>query len=1002
MTLPIYDPIIVKDKLPFSEDAYVELFHTCPRCMDPVPIKSGIESGVQALDRVWHREHFNCDECGDDFVDGKFFSNENKMDGRGKLPFCEGCYKTKFMPRCLGCNDHVLLDVDDVVEACGGFWHPEHFRCAKTGVVLEGDYMSHDNLPYSTDAYFECFGEKCTKCSLVIKEQAVSVLGQKWHPECFTCTSNDEPIPKNDEGQYVYFAHDLMPYCQEEYAKLFGSTCARCDKVIVSGEMEALGKAWHKECLTCEGCTRNLFLMKGGKVHQGPEEGMPYCMACYGRTFGDSCAACNFPLNPGEVPVKALDKIWHKQHFCCVQCSKSLYDESDNALEFFPTDGLPFCKECFLEFICQRCDKCGDPMRPGDDALTLQDDNGENRLFHRDCHRCVITQKPFTESDTIYMNDGYPYCEDAYKEVFADHVCSGCGDGIIGARQVALDKSWHPGHIGCASCGEELASTAIFVREEVALGGGKWPVCKSHMICKFEGLSEVGQSKLSGDQSWTDWAKRKSRARDLNEDFKTERASTIQQRTQSRSSRNENLSSALARPFSDIEQSMRESMGMASKKKQITSDASSAMEGGTAEVGKTEEAWVELKDNQGYTYYWNTVSDETSYNKPSANVEKGHGGSTVGEKGGGEGEGEGEGDGGEKVMDRGGIMWSVHPDGTGSMYYENLTAGGGTANTQWDEPPDLIKVTRLETEGKGGVSEEGGATRSSSSSSSSPAPSETWARNLNADGRASLKERASEWSQLTDDFGNLYYEHTKTNTTTWEKPIELAIVTELERLIELGELEEIEKEMEGVRKKEQEEEEEEEKEDGEGEKETSRPLSTVDETPPPLPPSDADRERGAAERAKEGGNANSHRRPSKIDVVSTMKWSANATVLDGQKGLHKQGYLKKKGAGKSMFGRKNWKVRYFVLSNGNLRYWKNESDFKSNEKPLKGCTYDTSGCVVEVDDGEKATDKYEGKSLFRVKMQNKQDESSFELPLLADSKEVREGWVNVLRMSSQS
>jgi hypothetical protein len=61
--------------------------------------------------------------------------------------------------------------------------------------------MTHDNLPYATDAYFDKFGEKCTKCNLVMKEQIVHVLGQKWHPECFTCNSSGVPIPKNDEGQ---------------------------------------------------------------------------------------------------------------------------------------------------------------------------------------------------------------------------------------------------------------------------------------------------------------------------------------------------------------------------------------------------------------------------------------------------------------------------------------------------------------------------------------------------------------------------------------------------------------------------------------------------------------------------------------------------------------------------------------------------------------------------------------------------------------------------------
>ena len=1013
--LPIYDTIMVKEKLPYNEDAYLELFHTCPRCEEPVPIKSGVESGVQALNHVWHRGCFNCDSCNDDFVDGKFFSKEDKNDGRGKMPFCEGCYKDKFMPKCLGCNDFVMLDVEPVVEACGGYWHPEHFRCAKTGKVLVGDFMSHDGLPYCPDAYYEAFGERCTKCSEVMKEQIVNVLGQKWHPECFTCTSSGVKIPKNEDGQYVYFAHELMPYCEEEYAKLFGNTCARCDQAILNDEVVALDDHWHKECLTCQSCSKNLYLAKGGKVVQGPEDGMPYCARCYGRKFGDACAACKFPVNPGEIPVKALNKIFHKEHFCCVKCHKGLYGDDDIALEFFPNEGFPFCTECFLEFLCQRCSGCGNPMKPGEDALTLQDGKGANHVYHRDCHKCVITEGTFKETDTIYMNDGFPYCEEAYKEVFADHFCSGCGDGILGARQVALDKSWHPGHIGCASCDVELASNAIFVREEAGKGGGKWPVCKDHMICKFEDLTEKGQKKLSGDKTWTDWFHKQSKARDLNEDFKMSRDSIMKGRSESMSSRTESLRSTLANPFSGFEQNMREAMGIASNKGRVGSEVSSIGDASVmTEPGKTADAWVELKDNQGYTYYWNTLSDETTYDRPEGmKIEMGHDGST---EGGEEKEKEG------KIMrDRHGSTWSVHADADGHNYYENVDKG----ITQWELPADIVEE---------GEEEEGGAT--------SPPCARTWARHLSDVGKGEIAERASEWSVLTDDFGTEYFENSKTNKTTWEKPIELEVVSELEGLGEETDKEKEEKEEEEEKRREEEEEEEEEENKRKEKEEEEKKLKTeekekeekekqaappppVDATPPPPPPalalktssstpgpppgkggleSASDRTSVSKNRtAKEEIHTN-QRRPSKLNIIITMDWSQNPMVRDGQKALHKQGYMKKKGGGSGLFGRRNWNDRYFVLTNSTMGYWKTIDDFKANEKPIKGSSFDVTGCVVSIDDSEDARKKYVDMYLFVVKLWNK-EEARFEERehhMLVDSKEEREGWVNVLRMSSEN
>ena len=583
--LPISEQFLVKNKLPYQEESYLELFHTCPKCLGIVPIGADTAGGVSALNQIWHRDCFNCDSCGKDFPDGKFFSRENKDDGRGKMPYCEKCYKKNFMPRCMACKDHVLLEVDDVIQACGGYWHPEHFKCAATGLLLGDDYISQDSLPYSVDGYFEKFGERCTKCGDVMKEEIVHVLGQKWHPECFVCTSSGTPIPKNEDGSYVYYAHELMPYCEGEYAKLFGETCARCKQAIVSGGVEALGEHWHEDCLICQTCTRPLTeLAKGKPIYQGPEDGMPYCFSCYGRKHGDVCAACRFPINPGEVPVEALGKVFHKQHFCCVKCHKCLYDENDNPLEFFSHESFPFCRDCYLDWVCMRCLGCGNPIRPEDDVLTLQDGKGNNSVYHRSCHRCFITDKIFEEKDTIYLNDGVPYSEVAYKEVFAEYMCAGCGDGILGARQVALDKSWHPGCINCLSCEEALATNEIFIRQEPGMEGGKWPCCQDHMMCKYVDLSEKGRKKLKGE-AFSDWNERQAKARNLNEDKKVARDSMLKERSASESSRSEAVRSTLASPFAGFERQMREAMGIKARRNSIERSSTSSVSGGKGTKG---------------------------------------------------------------------------------------------------------------------------------------------------------------------------------------------------------------------------------------------------------------------------------------------------------------------------------------------------------------------------------------------------------------------------------
>jgi len=46
-----------------------------------------------------------------------------------------------------------------------------------------------------------------------------------------------------------------------------------------------------------------------------------------------------------------------------------------------------------------------------------------------------------------------------------------------------------------------------------------------------------------------------------------------------------------------------------------------------------------------------------------------------------------------------------------------------------------------------------------------------------------------------------------------------------------------------------------------------------------------------------------------------------------------EGYLSKQGGGSSAFGRKNWKVRYFVLKNGVLSYFTDKKEAQANASP---------------------------------------------------------------------
>lgn len=71
-----------KNGLPYCEEHYKQLFgRPCSKCDLPV-----VKNGVEALGKIWHREHFVCQHCDDPLnPEGKICQAEGK-------PLCKRCY----------------------------------------------------------------------------------------------------------------------------------------------------------------------------------------------------------------------------------------------------------------------------------------------------------------------------------------------------------------------------------------------------------------------------------------------------------------------------------------------------------------------------------------------------------------------------------------------------------------------------------------------------------------------------------------------------------------------------------------------------------------------------------------------------------------------------------------------------------------------------------------------------------------------------------------------
>lgn len=52
-------------------------------------------------------------------------------------------------------------------------------------------------------------------------------MGHNYHPKCFKCTECAKPL-----NPYNFYEKNGLPYCEDDYHKLFSPKCAGCKEPI--------------------------------------------------------------------------------------------------------------------------------------------------------------------------------------------------------------------------------------------------------------------------------------------------------------------------------------------------------------------------------------------------------------------------------------------------------------------------------------------------------------------------------------------------------------------------------------------------------------------------------------------------------------------------------------------------------------------------------------------------------------------------------------------------
>ncbi|XP_032783624.1 PDZ and LIM domain protein Zasp isoform X7 [Daphnia magna] len=173
------------------------------------------------------------------------------------------------------------------------------------------------------------------------------------------------------------------------------------------------------------------------------------------------CSSCKAQIR-GKF-VTALGQTWCPNHFSCAMpdCKRELHD-----IGFVEEKKQLYCEGCFETHLAPNCSRCS--KRVKGDCL-----NAIGKQFHPECFSCTYCGSLFGNSH-FYLEDGLPYCEADWNELFTTK-CYACGYPIeAGDRWVeAMNNNYHSQCFNCSVCKKNLEGQSF-------LGKGGRPMCKSH------------------------------------------------------------------------------------------------------------------------------------------------------------------------------------------------------------------------------------------------------------------------------------------------------------------------------------------------------------------------------------------------------------------------------------------------------------------------------------------------------------------------------------------
>lgn len=245
--------------------------------------------------------------CDKLLMEQKFHHKDGKF-------YCADDYVLKFCHTCRQCKEKILQG--SVIQAFGGYYHPEHFVCATCLQPFKnGKYYENNGSAYCEEHYFSLTAEKCDQCKKPVDEAAgvgVRVQGKLYHTACLSCHHCGVSLA----NRTTIFQKDSNVYCQEDFQNFFCKRCTTCGQHLLQNCITVNDEFYHPECLACSVCKKLLTKYICVEGHLRCEQHTEF------STDKFTCSVCSKTID--KDIIRSVGKKVHEACFNCSVCGTPL------------------------------------------------------------------------------------------------------------------------------------------------------------------------------------------------------------------------------------------------------------------------------------------------------------------------------------------------------------------------------------------------------------------------------------------------------------------------------------------------------------------------------------------------------------------------------------------------------------------------------------------------------------------------------------------------------